>query len=179
MARPTTEEVSSDAVVLEQQNSTFVPIDTESVCLSGCTYLLVKERQNGNEIGCIAVMSGPIVPNTPIPPHRVVPDPVNSGIIDTEKIQDEEERWTIAWIIRYILMILITVGSSVLSGLLGMGKNLFPCWLILCRQRYQFCSRFPLFDEIRFNHGYWYWCINYDWVNVFHVSLLFTGYVLG
>ena len=112
------------------------------------TYLLGQEKQNENEIGCIAVMSGPIVPNTPIPPHHIVPDPVNSGIIDTEKIQDEEERWTIAWIIRYVLMILITVGSSVLSGLLGMGKNLFPCGLILGRQRYQFCSRFPLFDEI-------------------------------
>lgn len=45
------------------------------------------------------------------------------GTSDNDKIL-EDERWTVAWMIRYTIMMLITVGSSALSGLLGMGMLL-------------------------------------------------------
>jgi len=74
---------------------------------------------HGNEIGCISVVSGPIVPNG----SGSIPAVISSRTMEHQKKEEIEEKWTVAWIIRYTLMILITVGSSVLSGLLGMGSG--------------------------------------------------------
>eukprot|EP01127_Copromyxa_protea_P008309 TRINITY_DN190_c0_g1_i1.p1 TRINITY_DN190_c0_g1~~TRINITY_DN190_c0_g1_i1.p1 ORF type:complete len:377 (-),score=63.33 TRINITY_DN190_c0_g1_i1:44-1174(-) len=77
--------------------------------------------QNNDEVGCIGVISGPIVPSTPTP-VRKQPEPAVVNTADLDEVV-EEEAWTVAWIIRYTLMILITTVSSVLSGLLGMGSG--------------------------------------------------------
>jgi hypothetical protein len=127
-------EMSNDSIPMEfrEQQKTYYSLDQQQeddLQSVGYTVLpqvgkvtIQDKSENGtNEIGCIGVMSGPIVPNSQLSPRPPFPEPsVNTGSLDNEKVK-EDEPWTVAWIIRYVLMILITVGSSVLSGLLGMG----------------------------------------------------------
>lgn len=134
-----------------------------------------QERPENGEIGCIAVMSGPIVPSTPAPVPRVPEPTVNSGNLDNEKLQDPEEPWTVAWIIRYVLMILITAGSSVLSGLLGMGIK-GGGMSHYQRKWNQLRSCFPLSDEIRSHRSNWHGSTYNDWLDVLYVDLLFIRY---